>query len=265
MSAETFQRKTKFIKREVYFYSREPKLKYVRIFSYGLDNRCMKILLGTIDSSVSDPKFTPTRTITFNYDGASLLPASLSSVRTIHPNLTTNFYFKYDNHGRKVLDSVHVKNTAGESAYKTIRYEYHKGRVHSTPVLNGFPIDHHPFDTLELLQAGNIEKQVTRLFNGGTSRTFTRRFTYDQSINPYNRLNISNSLYFENQSLGLGYSVSLETTYLGVTTNNTSSINSDGHVIRFRYVYDQDNYPVKKEIILPGEVDGYHVTYLEYQ
>ncbi len=265
VSTATFQRKTKFINREVYFYSRQPALKYIRTFSYGPDNRCEKIVLGTIDSSVSNPKFVLTRTITFNYNGASLLPASLSSVRTIHPNLVTNFYYKYDNHGRKVQDSVAVKNTAGEPASKAIQYEYHNGRVYSTPTVRGFPIDNHSFDTLDLLKGGNIERQLTKMFDAGAERRFTKTYTYDQSVNPYNRLNISNSLYFENAALGLGYSVSLENNYLGVTMNNTASINFGNHLIKFKYVYDQDNYPVKKEIVLPGDIDGYHVTYLEYR
>ena len=89
-------------------------------------------------------------------------------------------------------------------------------------------------------------------------------FTYDQSINPYNKLNIANSLYFESASLGIGYNVPLETHYLGVTTNNMTTWADGSYIVSFTYLYDQANYPVRKEMFLPSNPNPYQVILFEY-
>jgi hypothetical protein len=264
VSAETFVPNSKFLKREVHFRSNRPAMKYVRMFYYDADNRCYKIHVGIIDSSLNNPQFISTHSIAFNYEGASLQPVSLSSVRTVFPNLVTTFFYKYNNQGLKVMDSVRVKNLAGEPADITVQYVYNKGRVYTTPVLTGFSIDGNPFDTLELLQAGNIGRLISRVHRAGSSRTTTYAFTYDQAINPYNKVNIANSFYFENAAVGLGYNVPRETHYLGVATNNMLSYTTGSYIVKFRYVYDGDNYPVKKEMILPNDPNPCEVTYMEY-
>ncbi len=265
VSTENFVQTAKFLKREVSFLTSKPTLKYVRMFSYGANNRCEKIQIGTIDSSLNNPQFNLTQTISFNYDAASpLLPASLSSVRTVFPNLVTNFFYKYNSRGLKIMDSVRVKNLAGEPADRTVGYEYNNGHVYTTPVLTGFPIDSNPFDTLSFLEAGNIERLISKSTRSGVAQVVTYTFTYDQFINPYNKLNIANSLYFENSAIGLGYNVPLETHYLGVTVNNMLSWSSGNYTAKFTYVYDQDKYPVKKEMILPGDPSAYQVICFEY-
>jgi hypothetical protein len=226
VTEEKFEQSAKLLKREVSYVAPRPSMKYVRIFSYDANNRCQKILIGTIDSSLNNPQFILTQTISFNYDGARLVPASLSSVRTVFPNLVTTFYYKYNSVGLKVMDSARVKNVAGEPADRIVRYVYEGFRVYTTPEFKGFPIDHNPFDTLELLKAGNMERLVSKTISSGIERIGTYKFTYDQFINPYNKLNIANSLYFENAAIGLGYNVPKETHYLGVTINNLTSWSS---------------------------------------
>jgi hypothetical protein len=264
VTSEKFIQSTKFLKREVSFLTGSPQRKNIRIFSYNGTNRCTEIKIGTIDSSLSNPVFTLAQTLTFKYGGASLLPELVYSVRTVFPNLVTAFYFKYNSSGLKVTDSVRVKNSAGEPADKTIKYVYEGGNVYSTPVLTGFPIENHTFDTLTLLENGNMEKLVSRIKKSAGDQIITYKFTYDQSISPYNKLNIANSLYFENPSIGIGYNVPKETHYLGVTTNNLTSWSSGSYTVTIRYVYDADNYPVRKEIFLPGNANPYQIILYEY-
>jgi hypothetical protein len=89
-------------------------------------------------------------------------------------------------------------------------------------------------------------------------------FAYDQLINPYNKLNIANSLYFEHSSLGIGYNVPLETHYMGVTTNNLISWTTGNYTVQFNYLYDNENYPVRKETFVPGDVVPSRVVLFEY-
>ena len=206
-----FEQSNKILKREAAFLSNKPAMKYVRMFSYDANNRCQQIQLGTIDSSLNNPQFTLIQTISFKYDGASILPASLSSVKTVFPNLVTTFYYKYNSGGLKIMDSVRVKNQAGEPADRTVRYVYEGFRAYTTPVFTGFSTDNNPFDTLDLLKAGNIERVISKSTSAGLERIVIYNFAYDQSINPYNKLNIANSLYFENAGIGLGYNVPLNT------------------------------------------------------
>src|SRR5690606_10147789 len=116
VSETQFEQSFKFLKREISYLAMNPYLKYVRTFSYDAANRCTEINIGTIDSSRTNPTFNLTQTLTFNYEGFSVLPSSLSNVRTVFPNLVTRYYFKYNNQGMKIMDSVRVKNTLGEPA-----------------------------------------------------------------------------------------------------------------------------------------------------
>ncbi len=255
---------SKFLKREVYFFSPNPSLKSVRIFSYDAVNRCTEIKLGTIDSSQANPVFNLKQTLTFVYGSNSVLPDKFASVRTVFPNLITIFYYSYNVQGLKTKDSVMVKNTAGDPASRVINYVYENGKVHTTPVLSGFSYENIPFDTLSVLQNGNIEKLVSRLNKASGDQIAIYTFTYDKYISPYNKLNIANSLYFENSAIGLGYNVPLETHYMGVTFNNMTSWSSGTYKVTFKYVYTADKYPVKKEMFLPGDANAYQVTYFEY-
>jgi hypothetical protein len=264
VSSARFKTASRFIKRELSYTRDNPLLKMVRLFSYDGAMRCSEIKLGTIDSSVSNPAFTLRQTLTLNYEGASILPTSVSSVRAVFPNLTTIFYYNYDSQGRKIRDSVRVKNTAGEPADRVINYVYKSDHVYATPVLRGFPMQNVTLDTVSLLNGGNIEQLTSKHLTSSGDRVTTYTFTYDKAINPYNKLNIANSLYFEHASLGLGYNVPLETHYMGVTTNNMTSWSSGDYVVFFRYQYGGDNYPLKKEMILPGNATPYQVTFFEY-
>ena len=162
------------------------------------------------------------------------------------------------------MDSVRVKNQAGDPADRVIHYEYDKDRVIATPVLTGFPMENNSLDTLSLLAGGNIERLVSRTIHSTGDQIATYIFTYDNYISPYNNLNIANSLYFESSSLGLGYNVPLETHYMGVTTNNMTSWTSGTYTVSFKYLYDKNSYPVRKEMYLPGEVNPEQVTLFEY-
>ena len=260
-----FAKVAKFIKREVSYFSNKPLLKNVKMFRYDGNNRCIEIKIGSIDSSSPNPAFNLSQTLSFTYDNnTTLLPSSFSSVRTVFPNLVTVFYYKYNNSGLKITDSVRVKNQAGEPADRTVHYVYDKDRVYATPVLTGFSMDNIPLDTLDLLKAGNIEKLTSKMKNATGVTVTNYTFSYDKHVNPYNKLNIANSLYFESSALGLGYNVPLETHYMGVTSNNMVSWTTGSYTVVMKYLYDADNYPVKKELIMPGVADPYQVSIFEY-
>lgn len=254
----------KLLRREVTYLTSNRLLKSVRMFSYDGSNRCIEIKLGTVDSSQTNPAFSLKQTLTLNYSGDSILPSSVSSVRTIFPNLVTTFYYKYNSQGLKTQDSVMVKNAVGEPAYRVINYVYANSQVYTTPVLSGFSYDNIPFDTLGLLNNGNIERLASKTKTTTGDRIVIYTFTYDNNISPYNKLNIANSLYFENSTIGLGYNVPLETHYMGVTTNNMTSLSTGSYTVTFRYVYDADKYPLKKELNLPGDINPSQVFLFEY-
>jgi hypothetical protein len=265
VSTTRFQQSSKLLTKEISSSSDNPLLKRLRLFTYDNSRRCTQIRIGTIDSSSTNPVFNLTQTLSFNYNAAStLLPSSVSSVRTALPNLVTTFYYQYNGQDRKITDSVRVKNQAGEPADRTIHYVYDNDRVFVTPVLSGFPMENNSLDTLSLLSGGNIERLVSRVIHSTGDQVVSYTFTYDKNISPYNKLNIANSLYFEHSALGLGYNVPLETHYLGVTTNNMTSWTSGAYTVNFKYLYDKDGYPVRKEMYLPGDVDPEQVTLFEY-
>jgi len=264
VTPETFVSTSKFLKREITSLVTNPNIRYVRMFTYDQINRCTLIQIGTIDSLSATPAFQLTQSLNFNYDGSSILPYSLSSVRTVFPNLVTEFYFKYNNQGYKIMDSVRVKNMMGEPADRQIFYEYGKLSVSSKPLLTGFPMNNVSYDTLSLLYGGNIRRLTSKRVNTNGDVLVVYDFTYDDKISPYNKLNIANSLYFENSAIGLGYNVPLETHYLGVTLNNMLSWSTGNFVVTFNYAYNGDGYPIKKEMFLPGSVDADKVVHFEY-
>jgi len=255
---------SRLLKREISYTQNNPLLKNVRLFTYDNANRCTEIKIGTIDSSIANPVFVLKQTLSFTYDGSALLPSSFSSVKTVFPNLVTTFYYKYNSQGRKISDSVRVKNQAGDPADRVINYVYDYDKVYATPVLTGFSMENNSLDTLLLLTRGNIEKLVSRIIRAAGDQIVTYTFTYDQSVSPYNKLNIANSLYFESAALGIGYNVPLETHYMGVTTNNMTSWTTGNYTVRFSYLYNQDQYPVRKEMYLPGDINPYQVMFFEY-
>jgi hypothetical protein len=265
VSAKTFESSSKLLKREISYTKNNPLLKNVRMFAYDNAKRCTEIKIGTIDSSITNPVFNLTQTLTLTYNGSDLVPSSFSSVKTVFPNLVTTFYYKYNSQGRKISDSVRVKNQAGDPADRVIHYVYDDNdKVYATPVLTGFSMENNSLDTLSLLTRGNIEKLVSRIIRATGDQIISYTFTYDQSISPYNKLNIANSLYFESAALGIGYNVPLETHYMGVTTNNMTSWTTGNYTVSFHYLYTQDQYPVRKEMFLPGDVNPYQVTLFEY-
>jgi len=265
VSAKTFEASVKFLKREIFYTKSNPLVKNVRIFTYDNAKRCTEIKLGIIDSSKTNPVFELKQTLTFAYDGSALLPSSFSSVKTVFPNLVTTFYYKHNSQGRKIYDSVRVKNQNGDPADRVIHYVYDNDKVYATPVMKGFSMEGTSLDTLSLLTRGNIEKLVSRFIRATGDQIITYAFTYDQFISPYNKLNIANSLYFESAALGIGYNVPLETHYMGVTTNNMTSWTTGNYTVNFKYLYTQDQYPVRKEMFLPDDVvTPYQVTLFEY-
>lgn len=265
VSPKTFELSSKFLKKEISYTKNNPLLKNVRLFYYDNAMRCTEIKIGTIDSASSNPVFNLTQTLTLKYDGpTSLLPTSFYSVKTIFPNLITTFYYQYNSQRRKIKDSVRVKNQAGDPADRVIHYVYDIDRVYATPVLTGFPMENNSLDTLSLLGGGNLEKLVSRIIRSTGDQIVTYTFTYDQFVSPYNKLNIANSLYFESAALGIGYNVPLETHYMGVTINNMTSWTTGNYTVVFKYLYDQDRYPVRKEMFLPGDINPSYIVLFEY-
>jgi hypothetical protein len=265
VSAQKFESSSRLLKREVSYTNNNPFLKNVRMFAYDNTKRCTEIKIGTIDSSIINPVFNLTQTLTFAYNGSTLVPSSFSSVKTVLPNLVTTFYYKYNDQGRKISDSVRVKNQAGDPADRVIHYVYDDNdKVYATPVLTGFSMENNSLDTLSLLTRGNIERLVSRIIKAAGDQIVSYTFSYDQSVSPYNKLNIANSLYFESAALGIGYNVPLETHYMGVTTNNMTSWTTGNYTVTFTYLYTADQYPVRKQMFLPGDVIPYQVTLFEY-
>ena len=265
VSAKTFASSSRLLKREISYTKNNALLKSVRMFAYDNAKRCTEIKIGTIDSSIANPVFNLTQTLTFTYNGSDLVPSSFSSVKTVFPNLVTTFHYKYNSQGRKISDSVRVKNQAGDPADRVIHYVYDDNdKVYAIPVFTGFSMENNSLDTLSLLARGNIEKLVSRFIRATGDQIISYTFTYDQFVSPYNKLNIANSLYFESAALGIGYNVPLETHYMGVTTNNMTSWTTGNYTVSFHYLYTQDQYPVKKEMFLPGDANPYQVTLFEY-
>jgi len=265
VSSQKFESSSRLLQREISYTRNSPLLKNVRMFAYDNARRCTEIKIGTIDSSIANPVFNLTQTLTLTYDGSALVPSSFSSVKTVFPNLVTTFYYKYNSQGRKTSDSVRVKNQAGDPADRVIHYVYDDNdKVYATPVLTGFSMENNSLDTLSLLSRGNIEKLVSRVIRATGDQIVTYTFTYDQSVSPYNKMNLANSLYFESAALGIGYNVPLETHYMGVTTNNMTSWTTGNYTVSFQYLYTQDRYPVRKEMFLPGDVSPYQVVLFEY-
>ena len=235
------------------------------MFYYDNDKRCIEIRLGIIDSSSTLPVFDLRHTISFTYDGpTSTMPSSLSSVLTVFPGLVTTYYYKYDQKGLKIKDSVRVKNQAGDPADIVIHYVYTNDRAFITPVKTGFPMENSSLDTLYFSKARNIEKLVSRLIKSTGDQITTYNFAYDKSINPFNKLNIANSIYFQHSSIGLGYNVPLETHYMGANSNNMTSWSAGAGTAIYNYSYDLDKYPVRREFILPGTTSPFQVTSFEY-
>ncbi len=81
--------------------------------------------------------------------------------------------------------------------------------------MNGFSMVNNKYDTLELLSGGNIERLVSKVIRTTGEEFITYQFTFDESVSPYNKLNIANSLHFENSAIGLGYNVSFRNALYG--------------------------------------------------
>ena len=257
--------KLQLLTREVSFNSTNPNLKRIREFNYDEQNRCTKIVIGSIDSSRPIPVFNVSRTLTLSYDGASSLPYKVAEVRTVFPNLVTNYYYKYDGTGTKIQDSVMVRNQAGEPASKVVNYEYEKGLIVTTPVLTGFPIFFNSTDSL-FTDNENIVKKVSKTPTPTGDRFLTFTFEYDNKINPYAALNIYNSMYFTNSSLGIGYNVPTETHYMGLNRNNITAFSLDGFKTVVKYQYDKFKYPVKSESFAEVDPSSFRTTtYFAYK
>jgi len=256
--------KQQLLTREVSFTSNNPDLKRVREFSYDDQDRCTQVIVGTIDSSKPAPVLTVSRVLTFFYDGASLLPYKAATVRTVFPNLVTDYFYKYDEKGIKVQDSVRVLNQANEPADRVVNYQYGKDLIVATPELTGFPIFFNPFDSLFTDNANIIKKvSTTPTPNGDQVLTFT--FEYDKKINPYAAINIYNSLYFTNPALGIGYNVPTESHYIGFNRNNITAFSLEGFKTVVVYEYDKFKYPVKSETFAEEDPSFKTTTYFTYK
>lgn len=255
--AEMIPVKIKYLKREVSFTAAGPNIKEVRLFTYDSRQRVSKIEIGKIDSSVSNPQFAATAVINLHYKDTTGQPDYFSMVRTALPNVTKYYYWKYEAKGLKVRDSVHVVYGAGQESDRLITYTYTDRNIYVTPTEIGTQGGALTTDSLTLAD-GNITVHKSVL--NGSVNTYT--YAYDDKHNPYHVLNIAGSLYLQNSTIGAGYNVPKETHYAGFNKNNMLSYTVSGTSVLFNHVYDTDNYPVKKTMVINNAVQ--QTFYFEY-
>lgn len=259
--------KLQLLTREVSFNSLNPALKQVREYSFDEENRCTKVLIGTIDSSGNVvPVFNVSRTLTFVYEGMASLPSKVQSVRTVFPNTITEFFYEYDIKGNKIKDSVRVTNQFGQPADRVVHYQYiKKDSVYTTPAFVNFPLTNNSFDTL-YYNDHNIQKLRKYSIRSTGVSVNDYSFEYDNNINPYSALNVFNSLNFTNPALGIAFNIQTETNYIGLNRNNVTAYTVAGAPFRFviNYLYDNYKYPVWSEASPEGAPNKF-ITYYTYQ
>jgi len=253
--------------REVSFNSLNPTLKQVREYLFDEENRCTKVLIGTIDSSGNViPVFKVSRTLTFVYEGMAALPAKVQSVRTVFPNNITEFFYEYDSKGNKIKDSVRVTNQFGQPADRVVHYQYiKKDSVYTVPEFVNFPLTNNSFDTLYYFNH-NIQKFRKHTITSTGFNVNEYSFEYDNNINPYSALNVFNSLNLTNPALGIGFNIQVQTNYIGLNRNNITSYMVAGAPFRFEinYLYDTYKYPVWSEAYPEGSPNKF-ITYYTYK
>ena len=256
-------KKTKLIKREVSFTVANPQLKIVKQFFFDQRNRVVKVEVGRIDSSLANPTFQVRQTLNFFYNGLNNLPHSMTLVRSFFPNLVTTYYYTYNQFNEKVMDSVKAINVQGQVGYFKVAYTHEGKNIFVTPYTEAFSLDLMPYDTLTL-KNHNIERLIKKTFVRGAETKNEYFFTYDKHPNPFNKLNIYNSLYFTNSSMGVGYNVIFFNHYAGINRNNLLSYGIAEILNHFTYVYDADDYPLKQDSFLSGTSSPYEITYYQY-
>lgn len=252
--------------REVSFNSLNPSLKQVREYLFDEQNRCTKVLIGTIDSSGNVvPVFNVSRTLTFVYEGMATLPVKVQSVRTVFPNTITEFFYTYDSKGNKIKDSVRVL-FQGLPSDRVVHYQYiKKDSVYAVPEFVNFPLTNNSFDTL-YYSNHNIQKFRKYTITATGFNVNEYLFEYDNNINPYSALNVFNSLNLTNPALGIGFNIQVQTNYSGLNRNNVTAFTVAGAPFRFviNYLYDNYKYPVWSEAYPEGSPNKF-ITYYTYK
>ncbi len=251
--------------REVAFSSATPFRKKVLEFIYDEQNRCTSIFHSVIDSSLEVPLPVLSRTYTFFYTGNSTLPYKTTQVHQELPELVFSYYHTYDKNGLKIKDSISQLNFAGERGWTVIRYDYYKSHITSVPFRAAFSDYLSSYDTI-FFDKSNITKIFTSMPLEASIVRRSVELKYDNNVNPYSVINLYNSLYFTNSTLGIGFNILSETHYMGLSQNNvTETLTGIGAKTLVIYEYDNLRYPVKS--IWSGGLDfrDKRTTYYTYK
>jgi hypothetical protein len=233
----------------------------VQNFYYDQSKRCTKIETGLIDSNSAVPVFTVNTRYSFYYNGADKNPVSVDRrVPTAVPSIPRSFYFFYDQHGKKIKDSSRL-STFTE---KVIDINRNSNTIITTPDFTNLSLDNSYFDTLTIRNS-NIEIIRTRIFREtGKHEYQLTESGFDQGINPFNKLNINESFFFSNSSIGYSFLGPGLTRYIGFSRNNCTGYSINGIAeTSIQYSYDTQQYPVIAVATYKG-TNYKQVAYFEY-
>ena len=238
----------------------------VQVFSYDQFKRCTKIETGIIDSTATTPSFTVNTSYTFYYAGANKNPLYMERrTPNVFPNIPKPFYFKFDNQGKKLKDSVRSVISQTQYSEKIINIDRTGSTIITTPQYLNQSLDNSNFDTLSI-RNDNIESIQSKIYRqSGNHQYMLDEFGYDQSINPFNKINISESFLFTNSSVGYNFLGPGLTRYIGFNRNNCTGYSTDGKIqTSIQYSYDKDQYPLIAVATYQGSTYK-QVAYFEYQ
>ncbi|MBC7829410.1 MAG: hypothetical protein H7122_16805 [Chitinophagaceae bacterium] len=217
----------------------------VQAFYYDQSKRCIKIETGIIDSNATAPSFSVNISYTFYYTGINKNPAYMER-RTPNsfPNVPRPFYFQFDNQGKKLKDSVRIAISQNQFSERVIHINRSGNKIITTPQYVNLSMDNSNFDTL-IIGNNNINLIRSKIFKQAGNHDYqVAEYSYDNSINPFNKINISESFLFTNSSVGYGFLGPGLTRYIGFSENNCSGYSLNGVIqTSIQYSYDQDQYP----------------------
>lgn len=237
----------------------------VQAFQYDQFKRCTKIETGNIDSNVSSPAFKVNTSYTFYYNGSAKNPSYMERrVPNAFPNVTRRYYFFFDNLGKKLKDSARIAVTPSQFTERNISINRSGNMIITTPRYVNLSLDNSNFDTL-MIGSNNIDVIRTRIFKEtGKHEYQLAEYGYDGAINPFSKINISESFLFTNSSVGYSFLGPGLTRYIGFSRNNCTGYSIDGiPETSIQYSYDKDQYPVIAVATYQGTTYK-QVAYFEY-
>ena len=185
-------------------------------------------------------------------------------VPNVFPNVPRPFYFQFDTQGKKMKDSARIVISQTQYAERIINIIRSGNMIMTTPQYVNLSLDNSNFDTL-VIRNNNIDIIRSRTFKQNGNHDYRlEEFGYDQGINPFNKLNISESFLFTNASIGYGFLGPGLTRYIGFSRNNCSGYSLDGVIqTSIQYSYDKDQYPLIAVATYQG-TSYKQVAYFEY-